>query len=555
MKQLHALLLVLLMACMQVYQVNAQSTYAQVYQLINSKCSNTACHDGSTPTFNARLSSDSLYTAIINATPVNPAAGAIYNKIVVPGDVQRSFLLRKIAHGISDGLKLNQPSEGLDMPQGLPALANTEIELIRQWIMYGAPKTGSPVDTALINTYYRNGGIDDTYSPHAPLPAGQGIQIYLGRIFLPKDTEVEYFCKYDPHFAQATEANAIYSYMPANLHHFIMWLFQAGTSTIYAPGIRQLDQASMEHDLYGVPTAPGYWSYLLPQNSAFFYPQGTMFDLDVHIQNPSVDSVYSSDLYVNIATQPVGTASKYMQVLNYPNLNISIPEDGQPHTFPIVATDSSQTQYWNIWKLMTHTHKYGTGFDVYMRNADGSMGSQIYDGNYSYEEGFNTGYYRWGPHVTIRTWPADSLLVVNPFSGLLGEGTFINTAGPNPVVWGFSSAAEMEDVTFFYVPGDNLSATGINTPNAEQPSVKVFPNPATNDFLVSYSLPQPQAVEICLYDITGNKVSTLVNNQAADKGSYAYHFNPDALHLQAGVYFVNFSLGGKTVTEKLVVTE
>jgi hypothetical protein len=162
----------------------AQSTYAQVYQLIQTRCAGAACHDGSVPTFNINVSADSFYHEVVNSTPVNPAAAGNFNKIVAPGDVQHSFLLRKIAHGLSDGLKLKQPSEGLDMPNGLPAVANNEIELVRQWILYGAPETGTVVDTGMINTYYRSGGIDDTYSPHDAPASGQGFQLYYGRIFL-----------------------------------------------------------------------------------------------------------------------------------------------------------------------------------------------------------------------------------------------------------------------------------------------------------------------------------------------------------------------------------
>ena len=397
--------------------VKAQSTYAQVFSIIQSHCAGSACHDGSVPTFNINVSADSFYHEVINRTPVNPAAGTIYNKIVIPGDVQRSFLLRKVAHGISDGLKLNQPSEGLDMPSGLPSLAKNEIELIRQWILMGAPETGNVVDTSIINTYYRTGGIDDTYSPHDAPAAGTGFQIYYGRIFLGANTrDTEFFYKVDPHLTTAIEAKQITTMMPTNDHHFQILLFQQGSASSYPWGLRSLAQGSMENDQYGIGTAAGLWNYTLPTGTAFFFAQNQMFDLDIHIQNPSIDSIYSTDLYINFYTQPNGTAQHYMLVNNVPNLNISIPEDGQPHSFTIVDQDSSQTKYWNLWKLYTHTHKYGTAFNVWLRNPDGTKGAQIYDGNYSYEDGYDVGYYRWGPHVTFRTWAGDSLFAVNPLT-------------------------------------------------------------------------------------------------------------------------------------------
>jgi hypothetical protein len=146
---------------------------------------------------------------VVNLTPVNPAAAGNYNYIVSPGDVQHSFLLRKISHGISDGLAITQ-AEGNYMPSGLPALANNEIELVRQWILYGAPDTGTVVDTSIINGYYRNGGIDDTYSPHPAPAAGEGFQIYYGRVFLgPATRDTEFFYKVNPHLNSDIESQEI----------------------------------------------------------------------------------------------------------------------------------------------------------------------------------------------------------------------------------------------------------------------------------------------------------------------------------------------------------
>ena len=533
--------------------VKAQSTYAQVYSIIQTHCAGSACHDGTVPTFNINVSADSFYHEVVNRTPLNPSAAANFNKIVVPGDVQRSFLLRKVAHGISDGLKLSQPSEGLDMPSNLPALANNEIELIRQWILYGAPETGNVIDTAIINTYYRTGGIDDTYSPHDAPAAGTGFQIYYGRIFLSAATrDTEFFYKIDPHVTAAIEAKEIATMMPANDHHFQILLFQPGSASTYRYGLRSLAESSMENDLYGIGTAAGLWSYTLPTGTAFYFPQGQLFDLDIHIQNQSLDSMYSVDLYINFYTQPVGTAQKYMQVNNVPDLDISIPQDGQPHTFRIIDQDSNQTQNWNIWKMYTHTHKYGTAFNVWLRNPDGSKGAQIYDGNYSYEDGYDVGYYRWGPHVTFRTWPGDSLFAVNPLNGLIGEATWINTGGPDPVVWGFSASDEMMDVGFFYVPGDNITA--VATVPQEQTSIKIFPNPLADEFVIQYEIADQQAVDISLYDVTGNKIGTLLNNTIQPSGKYSLPVHTEQYHLAAGVYLVSVNIGGKETTQKLIVT-
>ena len=550
-----SLLLLVITAVSLQTALKAQSSYAQVYQLIQTHCAGSSCHDGSTPTFNINVSADSFYHEILNATPVNPAAAGNFNKLVSPGDVQHSFLLRKIAHGISDGLKLNQPSEGLDMPQGLPALAKNEIELVRQWILYGAPKTGDVVDTATINTYYRTGGIDDVYNHPAPPAPGTGFQIYYGRFFVKagiSDTEVYY--KVDPHLTQATESYKIDFLLPSDDHHFILYLFQPGGDVNYPWGIRPIENGSMEYDLYGIG-GTGTWTIDLPPNTAFYFNPGQMFDLDLHLTNPHIDSIYSCEMYVNIYTEPANTTNNYMKMASFVNMDIVIPKDGQYHTFPLMAQDSSRTNYWNIWKMSSHTHRYGTGFNMWLKNPDGSKGAKIYNGNYSYEDGYDVGYYRWGPHATTRTFPNDSLFPVNPLTGIISEATWKNTAGPDTVWWGFSSLDEMEAIYFYYIDGAPLSPSGINAPVSEDGSAKVFPNPVVDEFVLKYELTEPANVQIDLLDLLGNKITNLVTEQVQTTGQYTHGFSTADHKLSAGIYIVAFNIGGKTETQKLIITE
>ena len=535
--------------------VKAQSTYAQVYHIIQTRCAGSSCHDGSVATFNIYVSADSLYNELVNVTPLNPAAAANFNKLINPGDVQRSFLLRKLAHGISDGLVLTQP-EGSYMPNNLPAIPKNEIELVRQWILYGAPKTGNVVDTAMINTYYRSGGVDDTYSSHPAPAAGTGFQLYFGRLFLNagvRDTEI--FYKINPHLTQPVESNRVDFMMPANDHHFVMFLFQPGGDAAFPAGIRPLNQTSMEFDQYGIGAGPGLWPLDLPTNTAFYFNQGQVFDFDVHIENPNPDSIYSCDIYVNVYTEDANTTNVYMKTANFINDQITIPQDNQPHSFPLLAADSTRTNNWNIWKLYSHTHRYGTAFNMWLRNPDGTKGAQIYDGDYSYEDGFEVGYYRWGAHVTVRTWANDSLFPVNPLSGIISEATWMNTAGPNPVNWGFSAYDEMQVIFFLYVDGDPINATAVSKPVSTDLSAQIYPNPVSDEFVLKYNIANTGPVRVDLTDMVGNKVANLLNEQAQSTGQYTHTFNTAAYNLTPGIYLVSFDLGGKTETQKLIITE
>jgi hypothetical protein len=90
---------------------------------LSNQCT-AGCHSGSTPTGNLDLSLDSatLYSHLINGTPTNPAALSEGLKLIVPGYPYRSYLMKKVNHGLDPANDLNM-SEGLSMPNSGPALS------------------------------------------------------------------------------------------------------------------------------------------------------------------------------------------------------------------------------------------------------------------------------------------------------------------------------------------------------------------------------------------------------------------------------------------------
>jgi hypothetical protein len=115
-------------------EISAQGTFTQIHQILQASCAGSSCHQyGGNPSFDVTVSESAVYAQLVNAAPTNPAALAKGDKLISPGYVERSFLLRKIAHGISgvtDYLALNQPSEGSPMPYGSSALKDYEMDFI-----------------------------------------------------------------------------------------------------------------------------------------------------------------------------------------------------------------------------------------------------------------------------------------------------------------------------------------------------------------------------------------------------------------------------------------
>ena len=126
MKKLYFSLIVFVFAMYHSNLAAQTSTYSQVHHLLETHCAGSSCHSGVTSTFNVTLNDSAFYTNIVNATPVNPAAAAKGDKLIKPGSVVKSFLLRKLSHGMNVPLSLTQPQEGNYMPDGGQALKDHE---------------------------------------------------------------------------------------------------------------------------------------------------------------------------------------------------------------------------------------------------------------------------------------------------------------------------------------------------------------------------------------------------------------------------------------------
>jgi len=79
-----------------------------------------------------------------------------------------------------------------------------------------------------------------------------------------------------------------------------------------------------------------------------------------------------------------------------------------------------------------------------------------------------------------------------------------------------------------------------------------FPNPFNPSTLIEYSLPEEGFVSLKVYNLLGEEVITLVNeNKKA--GIYTVKF--DGIGLTSGVYFYRITSGDYTLTKKMMLTK
>lgn len=77
-----------------------------------------------------------------------------------------------------------------------------------------------------------------------------------------------------------------------------------------------------------------------------------------------------------------------------------------------------------------------------------------------------------------------------------------------------------------------------------------YPNPFNPSTTIKYSVPVSEFVTLKVYDVLGNQVAALVNEQNA-AGSYEVEFN--AAELSSGTYFYKLQAGNKVETRKMML--
>jgi mono/diheme cytochrome c family protein len=547
-----SLYLFLMIGCMMEVSLSAAqtSTYTQVYSIFQAKC--LGCHSGASSSGLLDLSASQtvVYSSLVGKNPVNPAALARGDKRIDPGYQHRSYLLRKINNGLDADNGITT-AEGATMPlPPNPALTKPEIELIRQWVLEGAPQNGTVVDTSIVNTYYRGKGYDGLTSPLAPPNPSQGFQIHVGKVFAAKNTEQEWFLKYNPRLASDTEIYKVELALVPETHHFVIYKYFTGQSTGFAEGLRDTSHSSHGSANLACVFSPETHSITLPPQTAYLWAKTDVLDLNYHLYNRNQDSVLAVDLYLNVYTQPKGTAQSIMYTRYFANLSISIPQDStKDYLFTSEAFDTTETNSWNVWMLYSHTHKYGRDYNIYLRNPDGTKNTKIYDGFYNFDYSFNQGYYQWGPEAAERTiYP---FLQVDPRDGFVHEATFRNTAGPNPVGWGLTSKDEMMVMIMQYTYGSPLGI--VEKHESVLFDLKTSPNPFINEMQISYDLKKTSFVKMEVYNARGEKVSTLADENQ-ENGFHVCAFRTSPNGFSGGVYLLRLTVDGRSVTRRLIET-
>jgi len=124
-----------------------------------------------------------------------------------------------------------------------------------------------------------------------------------------------------------------------------------------------------------------------------------------------------------------------------------------------------------------------------------------------------------------------------------------------------SLGSPWENVTLFDFSGELLSSisvfdsisSGVSSTDYVDYSYKLFqnyPNPFNPNTTISFSIPERSFVTLKLFDLLGNTVSTLINEEKP-AGNFKIEFNGN--NLPSGVYFYRMQSGKFSDTQKLIL--
>lgn len=98
----------------------------------------------------------------------------------------------------------------------------------------------------------------------------------------------------------------------------------------------------------------------------------------------------------------------------------------------------------------------------------------------------------------------------------------------------------------------NVVIDGIALTNNAANITYIYPNPYQNQFQIQYELKTSATVSIDLYNLIGQKITTLVAESLQNSGAHNYVIDATQLRLGKGVYFVKTNINGLSYTQKIV---
>lgn len=397
-------------------EASFESSFDAIQKIVfDRQC--VSCHSGDTASGQLDLSADVAYENLVEQDSVGTDQARVY-----PGSRDRSFLWRKVYANV-DGSVV----EGGPMPPSGEALDADTLELLRLWILGGAPETGTVLGTEDLLPGCLPDPTPTTIQPLTPPAADEGVQLVMPRwdLYAASEDEICTAIYYDfsdeiPEEFKSADGETFYygGYevrQDATSHHLILflpvdeeiedlndvgtWLCQGGprdgedceantddpcgdggichteveTSLAcinYAPVFTgqeiAVQQAQTNHDLY-----PGTFREMPTRGVAFFNSHAFNLTTQDHRMNGRINVRFATD-----RRYPQREAGGFDTAFGIPKL---LAAGAPPYSENVLCERMVLPRGTRITAISSHTHRQGKHFWYEMPNGDHIYDSFIYN--------------------------------------------------------------------------------------------------------------------------------------------------------------------------------
>ena len=241
-----------------------------------------------------------------------------------------------------------------------------QIEFIKQWIIKGAPKTGSVVDETILSN---NAGCSQVFAPMQAPAAADGFQLAINAFTVSPNTEREVFVNRTTPNTSTVYVNKITMQGRPNSHHFVLYGFQSTTLLPPVNTLRDLYNsdasinittfAQMQNHIFLGGGTDVNTTYTFPAGVALKVPPATALDLNAHYFNKQNINL-TGENYINMYTVSQANVVKEAQSINFANYNFSIPANSRK----TITTNYTFNKAVTVITLTSHFHKLGEKFQI-----------------------------------------------------------------------------------------------------------------------------------------------------------------------------------------------
>ncbi|MFM2305485.1 MAG: hypothetical protein RLZZ367_154 [Bacteroidota bacterium] len=304
-----------------------------------------------------------------------------------------------------------------------------------------------------------------------------------------------------------------------------------------------------------LPTyVPGQKATVLNNGIAYRMHAGSDLQVQIHYAPSPVATTDSSSFNLFFAPQP---ATRYIKS------HVMIPFFGTLTNGPFVIPANQVKEFHGTYTLpeeaslistMPHMHKLGTHWKIYAVKPNGDTVPlvKIDSWDFNWQSNFDFKHMIHLPQGTV----------IHAYAGYDNTPNNINNPNdpPQQIGWGENTSDEMYWLPLQWVSyqaGDeniDMEVTGVKDDlfyPVQNKLYPVYPNPSANTVKAGFSLRELGRINLKLYNMNGQVVSTIANNQLYMSGVHTVDI--DLSVLPAGIYSLQLEKDGERQSQQIVV--